>query len=609
LGWAGLGGLVAASEIGSAHPGAGDHGGDHEHEKQVRTERVGYHSLGGIGSESFGGSADEPHYGAIGEMRVQGDLGFVSVFSSRDPTNDRGFAILDISEYVAASDRQEVEEAEMTLLSFLRNDNPDSAVMDVKVTDDTNYAFISKQPLTRLFGEAGPNASTSHNSTSPSAAAVQAIDVSDPGAPELVATYDAWAVGPHNSEYHQIGGREYVFSMNGPNSATGGVYILEFDREAGTLEPVNYYTVGAEGNTYYYHDLVIEDDPRTGKPYGYLANMGQGARVLDMSDPTDITLLGTFDMIRAHYVEPAPTLIDGKRVFVAGHEFGSDNDGYTGFCYLVDADPIDEYDVASVDLGSSSDFSEPAAAGGELDKWVYGTDRDFDNYTLSPHNFDVTADGRVHLAHYHAGVRYLNISPPGESETAGGWTLEETGVYRDHEHVAEEARASPFTDALASLSPAAPYFWAAVEANGVTFGSCINTGVYAITHDEIPVGTAVPVDIKAERDDDGSVFTAGQTDRVGITVTANRPLRIRDRIPASWAVVGGDETSVTTAGNRKLVEFADTVETGRRTYFVEAPQQTGSYVLGPVEYSGDDGETWHKLNGVVDENAVVGVQT
>ena len=607
LGSVGLTGLVASTGLGSAHPGAGDHG-DHEHDRAVSTEQVGYHSLGGIGSESFSGDPDEPHYGALSELRVQGDLAFVSLFSSRDPTNDRGLAILDISEYRAARNKREVKDAEMTVLSFLRNDNPASAMMDVKVSDDAKYAFVSKQPLTQLFGEAGPTPNTKNSSTSPSAAAVQAIDVSDPGNPQLVASYDAWAVGPHNSEYHQIGGREYVFSMNGPNSATGGVYVLEFDRDAGTLTLVNYYTSGPTGNTFYYHDLVIEDDPRTGKPYGYLANMGDGARVLDVSDPTAITELGVFDMTRAHYVEPAPTLIDGKRVFIAGHEFGSDNDGYTGFCYLVDADPIDEYDGESVDLGSASAFDEPASAGGELDKWVYATDEEFDNYTLSPHNFDITAEGDVHLGHYHAGIRYLKIHPPANGAT-DGWSLEETGFFRSHEEVPQESRAEPLTDAVASLSSAAPYFWTAVETNGVSFASCINTGVYAVTHDDIRVGTATPVDIEADREHSSSIFTASRTDRIDLTVEADRPVVVRDRLPASWEVIAGHEHTVSEVGERKIVEFQAPVTDDTRTYFVEAPEESGSYRFGPLEYSPVGETTWRRLNGVVADSSVLGVQT
>lgn len=607
LGSVGLTGSVAATGLARSHPGAGDHG-DHEHDRAVRTEQVGYHSLGGIGSESLSGDSEEPHYGAISELRVQGDLAFVSIFSSRDPTNDRGLAILDISEYTAARNRQQVEEAEMMVLSFLRNDNPASAMMDVKVSDDADYAFVSKQPLTQLFGEAGPTPSTTNSSASPSAAAVQAIDVSEPGNPQLVDSYDAWAVGPHNSEYHQIGGREYVFSMNGPNSATGGIYVLEFDRDAGSLDLVNYYTSGPTGNTFYYHDLVVEDDPRTGKPYGYLANMGDGARVIDVSDPTDITELGVFDMIRSHYVEPAPTLVDGKRVFIAGHEFGSDTDGFTGFCYLVDADPIDDHDGESVDLGSSSAFDEPASAGGELDKWVYATDEEFDNYTLSPHNFDITADGDVHLGHYHAGIRYLKIQPPG-SGAADGWSLEETGFFRSHEEVPAEARAEPLTDAVASLSSAAPYFWTAVETNGVSFASCINTGVYAVTHDDIPVGTATPVDIEADREHTSSLYTASDTESIDLTVAADHPVIVRDRMPASWTVVAGDDYSVTEVGDRQLVEFEVPVEDDSRTYFVESPEESGSYRFGPLEYSPDGGTTWRRLNGVVTDSHVLGVQT
>ncbi|PSQ20359.1 hypothetical protein BRD04_08540, partial [Halobacteriales archaeon QS_9_67_17] len=433
----------------SAHPsGSSSDHGDHAHDTKQKTTQVGYHSLGGVGSASVSGDPDEPHYGGLSEIRVRGDLAFVSIFSSEDPTNDRGLAILDVSDYTQATDESELTTAEPTVLSFIRNDNAGSAVMDVKLSGDGNYAFICKQPLTVLFDAAGTGSGTDGDSVSPEGAALQAFDVSDPGNPELVGSYDGWGLGPHNCFHHVIDGQDYVFAVKGADGTTAGLYVFEFDRTTGALALVNYWTsdselaqaeAGTEGNTFYAHDIVVQEDPRTGTPYGYFANWNSGARVLDLSEPTNIVELGAFGMDRAHHVAPAPGLVDGKRVFVVGQENPDDDSGYTGFCYLVDADPVDDYDGSPIDLGTASANADPASAGGELDKWVWRDDTDFANFTLSSHNLDVTANGYVHLGHYHAGTRYLQIDSPNGNGNGSGdpqeWSLTENGYYRSHEHV------------------------------------------------------------------------------------------------------------------------------------------------------------------------------
>lgn len=68
----------------------------------------------------------------MSELRVVEDptqdgysgLAFVSIFSSKRPTADRGLAVVDVSEYVDAEGRREAEAAEMGVLSFLRNESP-----------------------------------------------------------------------------------------------------------------------------------------------------------------------------------------------------------------------------------------------------------------------------------------------------------------------------------------------------------------------------------------------------------------------------------------------------------------------------------------------------
>jgi hypothetical protein len=608
------------------HPGGSDDHPDLEAEYgdplQANTELVGYHSLGGVGSEHVSGSPEEPHYGGIAELRVHDDLAFVSIFSSRDPTNDRGLAILDVSSYTQATSEAELERAQMTVLSFVRNENPNGAVADVKISDDGKYAFTCEQRVAALFDEQGPMPGTDGHSTSPEGGSLQAVDVSDPGNPEVVGTYDAWALGPHNCHYHTIGGEEYLFAVKGALYATAGIYVVRFDRSTGGFELVNYYTVGGDarqgdsgsvegGTTAYSHDVVVQDDPITNRPTAYWADWENGVRVLDFSDPEDVEEVAWFDMTpasnayrrasygntdraprdhrAAHYASPAPCLIDGKRVLVAGQELIGQTDGPSGFFHLVDADGI--YD-GSADTASNGSLRA-------LDSWTFATDISYDNYTLSPHNVDITTDGWVTTGNYHLGVRNFEID-------SADWTLEERGHYRDSKDVPHDSMAN-------GVSSASPFFWCAEAVNGVVFGSDINTGVYALTQAGLPVGEARPYDVSVSRRDDGTAFTAGQTDQVTLSVDPDGPAVVRDRIPSAFTVVSpGDAVSVEDAGDGTLLTFPEVESPTEFSYFVEVPTETqegGEYTLGCAQYSRDGGATWRSLAETAQPTVVVGVDT
>ena len=128
-----------------------------------------------------------------------------------------------------------------------------------------------------------------------------------------------------------------------------------------------------------------------------------------------------------------------------------------------------------------------------------------------------------------------------------------------------------------------------------------------------------PVDddliVEGSREDDGRVFTGGQTDRIRLTYDANRTVRIRDRIPSDWEVTGGDATRTDDGapGDTKWVYFeADAAGSGAVTYFVEVPEgptRTGRYTLGPVQATTDDREEWVAVPGTTSEETVVGAGT
>lgn len=116
------------------------------------------------------------------------------------------------------------------------------------------------------------------------------------------------------------------------------------------------------------------------------------------------------------------------------------------------------------------------------------------------------------------------------------------------------------------------------------------------------------------RADDGSVFTAGQTNQVDIMLTeAGETALVRDRIPFEWTVVGGDAHTTYTDDGTRYIEFADPAEAGEtRTYFIEAPsgtESTGGYEFGPAEARPADGAgAFLRITGT-ETNEVIGEST
>ena len=367
---------IAAAGKAIGHPGGGGNSkfyggtegylGDNVADASENADLVGYHSAGDVGAPGDDGNPAAPentHQGAMSELRIHDDHAFVTMFSARGEDSQRGLAILDISDFTRAESESDLEDAELEVLSFVRNDNNQAACMDVKVSDDGNVVFICKQTLTALFGEARnfqPNGDGSGNSAG--SGSLVAVDVSDPENPVVTSEIEQshWSVGPHNGWYHQIGGTEYFFTVHGTSGAASTTNVFEYDRATGQLYQVNAWSwdtdlaqgeYGTESNQWYHHDINVQEDPKTGRPLAYLHCWNAGLRIYDVSDPTDVQEVGVFEQEGAHHAVPAPTLIDGKRVAVTGHENPDSHyhdsipddhpHGETGRYQLVDTDPLD----------------------------------------------------------------------------------------------------------------------------------------------------------------------------------------------------------------------------------------------------------------------------
>jgi X-Pro dipeptidyl-peptidase len=119
--------------------------------------------------------------------------------------------------------------------------------------------------------------------------------------------------------------------------------------------------------------------------------------------------------------------------------------------------------------------------------------------------------------------------------------------------------------------------------------------------------------LEGTRTDDGSVFTAGRTNRVELSVSSEgRAVEIRDRVPAGWEVDSGfgdvDRTESLEDGST-LVYLSGKGRTVEAAYFVEAPDEAGDSgqdTFGPVEARAAGTEQWLAVPGTQDTNTVVG---
>lgn len=127
-----------------------------------------------------------------------------------------------------------------------------------------------------------------------------------------------------------------------------------------------------------------------------------------------------------------------------------------------------------------------------------------------------------------------------------------------------------------------------------------------------------------DREDSGSVFTGGQTNRTELDVGATEPVLVRDTVPEGWDVdeEHGDVEATTPAfGGGTHVYFGleeprDVYE--ELTHFAEAPDdllESGEYTFGPIAVSRDtdDGtltdRKWILLGGTERDVTVVAEET
>jgi len=313
------------------------------------------------------------------------------------------------------------------ILNVSREDEPEKVgeitdvptLVDIKVSDDGNYAFLAddQQGTTDETGGTGPLTG-----------GVYVFDVSDPSSPERV-SYEPVGPsrGPHMVYYQQTAdGDELVFAAAGDS-----VVVHAFDRESGELEELSRYTpgqlaqdrhpnrVGALYNTQgWLHDMFVmqEDD---GRLLMYVAAWDAGLHVVDVTDPESPEQLGTWsdfgDDEAGNLHTVATDWIGDRRITVGAVEVGFAVVG--GTLYATG----DETSVTYV--WDTTDPENPELLG----TWTNPVDptsgRDYapEEEISSTHNLQLE-EGRVYQAHYDLGVWVIDVSTPDnqtEPETLG----------------------------------------------------------------------------------------------------------------------------------------------------------------------------------------------
>lgn len=142
------------------------------------------------------------------------------------------------------------------------------------------------------------------------------------------------------------------------------------------------------GTDYFPHDITVQKHPLTGQWLGYIAYWDLGLVIVNLDDPAEPRFVASFAdtapsaVVQLHQARPFPQLIAGRHVTVLEPELQAAEE--TGQLTLVD----------------TTDPANPQRLG----YWTLPGDLVIDSgFIFSPHNFNL-ANGRIYLAHNHAGV-------------------------------------------------------------------------------------------------------------------------------------------------------------------------------------------------------------
>ncbi|MEA3204038.1 MAG: hypothetical protein QOI63_1718 [Thermoplasmata archaeon] len=405
---------AAAPALALAHDDPDGHYKAELHQGAYNLERVGY-------SNGIDASGDPNHIPATAfwnEVAVTPTHAYLSAESTDGSYG--GFSILDIT-----------DKASPRVLSHFDAQSG----FDVEVNQDETLAFLATQrnmpdQVARGAATGDPNAALPRG--------IYVVDIADKRAPTLDSFVPLPVNGPHTLTYvhHPLNGNDYLLVctydlQRDPvtNAITGVVpatqrlvvYLVRANPTSAVLPqvavgpriglvPVAQFQIldaGAPGLIFPHDTRVAADPLDPTKVYVTLAYWDAGVRILDFTDPPqpDPTKLDPAQSPALRevgsFTEFSPSAYNNihlaKRVLLAGKPVT-----------IAEPEIISApEETGQITFLDTSDVARPS----KLSWWTLPAQdpplgvRDLD---FSPHNFDVW-DGKVALAHYHAGVWVVDV--------------------------------------------------------------------------------------------------------------------------------------------------------------------------------------------------------
>ncbi|MDX1611731.1 MAG: hypothetical protein R3185_05130, partial [Candidatus Thermoplasmatota archaeon] len=350
---------------------------EHDHEDPVAhtassptMEHVAWDQLNDEHAESY-----------IGELDTQAGLTAVAVLGQGSVP---GFVLLD------TSDPSQPER-------LGRGEAPAAYAVDVKLTEDGQFAMLATQKVTtsRVSGE--PTQETVTEGTYAMRNGIILYDISDPTNPEIVSFAPAEAFGCHMLSIAQIEGTEWVFCIN--QSLT--VYRFERSPEPQLVQAGIFWPFGEQGYDTLTskatplgatpHDMTFQLDPLTETPVLTVSHWDLGVAVLDVSNPlAPEQLLRWAGEGAEHYQgylhSAMLTSLDGERYLVATPETLDD---ILPAIWVLDA----------------SDWAQPELVA----EWVNPGGHTSQGLIMTVHQVQLVED-RIYMTYNHNGVWVLSLS-------------------------------------------------------------------------------------------------------------------------------------------------------------------------------------------------------
>lgn len=438
---------AGASPLVPAFPQEHDHDDAALHNFASGMSLVGYHSLV-PGSEA--GEAGEREGWLNSEVIVRGDHAYVSYFGA-----PWVLAVVDIRD---AATPKLVGTAPLS----------NAFGMDVAVSADGDWAFVSLYP-----GAVGTLFSRDYlldhlqAPTGPAAPGVAVIDVRDRANPVVSSFLPLHGLGAHTATYHRYpDGREVVFVNKAdmpPGNAILVTEVVATPAGGRALKPLSTFALGGAADADFPHDVDVQEHPLTGRTVLYAAYWDSGLVVVDVTDPGQPALLGQNkdfpegEEVQVHDAHPFPRLVGGRHYTLAAPEIPTG--AGTGHLRVFD----------------TTDPAKPALVGSWIMPGSFVVDEAFG---FSTHNFQFLPDGRVALAHGHAGVwivDWLGPGGPGAPHPERMEAPQAVAYYVPH-HGASPPEWSPVKGA--------PWVWGtAVDERGVLWAADVTSGLYSLRVD------------------------------------------------------------------------------------------------------------------------------